>query len=319
MMVEADAQHQALAELLAQRQQLAGMAAHRAHGVGQHQGAQTPRQHVAQHRRQGAIEKGLAAGEAHLLQRHARRRRLAQTGRHLGRQEVDQRVVLRAALDVAALAGDAAERAGVEPERPQRRQGDDATPFPPGRQARIAKLRRVERAQGRIAANRPAQTRRRGREGGGRCCLLRCARVEEVARDRWSIGFPAPIAPPRGSAHRKEERTRRRGQGGARGSLRPGEGGVAGPAELGRVGTRFETIGHMQARAVEPLLRPGSRITSEESNDSGSAHPRTGTIPDLRRLDCRARGHGQRRHGEAGIFAFPQAWPCLVRSVGLCG
>ncbi len=146
MVVEADAQGQPVrAELRAQRQQGGGVIAHRLHGVGEHQGAEPPPERVAQHGRQLAVEERLAAGEAHLLHGQAVAGDLVQVARHLRGRHVRQGVVARAALDVAVAAGDVAQRAGVDPERPQPRQGHRRPPLPLGRHPRVAELRRIER------------------------------------------------------------------------------------------------------------------------------------------------------------------------------
>ena len=67
-MVEADAQGQPIAVILAQAHQARLALAHGLHGVGQHQGTQAAGQHRLQHWDQVAVHEGLTAGKAHLLQ-----------------------------------------------------------------------------------------------------------------------------------------------------------------------------------------------------------------------------------------------------------
>jgi hypothetical protein len=64
--------------------------------------------------------------------------------------QIDERVVGRRTLDIAARAGEIAERAGVDPERLEPVEGDMGARLPFGGDEGIAELGRIERARGRI-------------------------------------------------------------------------------------------------------------------------------------------------------------------------
>jgi hypothetical protein len=134
--------------------------AHRAHGVGEHQHLEPAGEGGAKHRHHVAVHEGLAAGEADLARSHSRR--LVEISLGLGDGQIDERVVGRRAFDVAALAGEVAERAGVDPQRVEPLQRDMRAPLAFGGDERVAELGRVERARGRIG-----EGRRFGQQGSG--------------------------------------------------------------------------------------------------------------------------------------------------------
>src|SRR5204863_3092934 len=84
----------------------------------------------------------LAAGEADLAGAEPAGLDLVEERRRLGRSDVDEPVVARARFDVAVLAGDVAERAGVDPKRLESLQRHGRTGLPGGRPIRVRKLAR---------------------------------------------------------------------------------------------------------------------------------------------------------------------------------
>jgi hypothetical protein len=75
--------------------------------------------------------------------------RLVETGLGLGKRQIDERIVPRRAFDIAGLAGEIAERAGVDPQRLQPLQRDMRPPFALSRDAKVPEFGRIERARGR--------------------------------------------------------------------------------------------------------------------------------------------------------------------------
>ena len=140
MMVEADPHRQPLA---GKRQQRRLEAPHRPHRVGQDQRLEAPLQRRGDHCGSVAVHERLAAGEADLA--GAERRRLVQIGQDLRQSRIDERVVGRGALDIAALAGEVAERPGVDPQRVEPRQGDPGAGLALRGDQRVSELGRVER------------------------------------------------------------------------------------------------------------------------------------------------------------------------------
>ena len=153
VMIQADAQHQPRTVPGPQRLQRRRVVAHRLHGIGQHQRAPAARQHRLQHPWQIAVEEGLTAGEADLLHRQAIAVDLRQVPVQLGGAEIGERIVARAAFDVAVPAGDVAERAGIHPKRPQGRQGDMRPGLATGGPLRVAELGRIKRPGGQVVGH----------------------------------------------------------------------------------------------------------------------------------------------------------------------
>ena len=71
----------------------------------------------------------------------------SEIGRRFGAGQVDQPVVAGRRFDVAVAAGDVAQRAGVEPQRVQRRAAPPRAPFAAGGLHRVTELRRVEQGR----------------------------------------------------------------------------------------------------------------------------------------------------------------------------
>jgi hypothetical protein len=90
--------------------------------------------------------------------------RLVEKGLGFGERQVDERVVCRRALDVAALAGEVAERARIQPQRLEMAEPDRSAALALRRDERVAELRRVDRARGCIAEGRGEN----GSQGGDR-------------------------------------------------------------------------------------------------------------------------------------------------------
>jgi len=138
VVIEADAQGQPVAVLLAQGQQRGLVAAHGLHRIGQHERFEPAVERLAEHLEHAGVHEGFAAGKADLARAHGGR--FAQEPHRIGGRQIDQRIVGRAAFDVAAGAGKVAQRAGVQPQRVEVLQRHAGARFPPGGDLWIAEL-----------------------------------------------------------------------------------------------------------------------------------------------------------------------------------
>ena len=117
----------------------------RPHCVGEHHDREPALEALLQHVRQGRVHERLAAREADLLGAPTVALDLVEECRHIRAIEIDQAVVPGARFDVAIAAGDVAERAGVEPERPQVPQRHAGARLAVGGEMRIFEFFRAER------------------------------------------------------------------------------------------------------------------------------------------------------------------------------
>ena len=121
-MIQAQPHFNLVAEtrLKVQKASLHARAHHRLHGVGQDQNVMPAFQrdlHQPDHLR---VHEGLSARKADLDRAEAKRVDLIEIGDHVRLGQVDQRIIGGRAEDVAVLALDIAQRAGVEPQRLER-------------------------------------------------------------------------------------------------------------------------------------------------------------------------------------------------------
>jgi hypothetical protein len=164
VVIDRDAHAQPAGMAPVQREQRLGLLHHRPHRVGQHQRLEAAAEHVCQHRRQVRVHERIAAGEADLLGAEAKQRRLVEIFADFGRREIDEAVVPGRGFDIAVAAGQVAQGSGVEPQGAQLPQRDRRPLFALGRDARVAKLCRVERTR----------SGRRGRAVDAQGSLLAC-------------------------------------------------------------------------------------------------------------------------------------------------
>ena len=97
-----------------------------------------------QHCRQPGVHERLAAGEADQAGAEAQRFDLVEIFIDLGAAQVNQPVIFGRGFYVAMLAGQVAQRAGIEPQRVQRSEGDLRPWLALGREERVLKLARIQ-------------------------------------------------------------------------------------------------------------------------------------------------------------------------------
>ena len=95
-----------------------------------------------QHREEMRVHERLAAGEADLARAEPEGRDFVEIGSYLSRRDVDEPIVVRTRFDIAVLAGDVAERAGIDPKRLQPLERDGCPPLARGSPVRICELAR---------------------------------------------------------------------------------------------------------------------------------------------------------------------------------
>jgi hypothetical protein len=114
-------------------------------------------------------------------------------GGHFGKADVDEPVVCRARLDIAALTGEVAQRAGVEPKGIQRGQADGGASLAGCRTVRVLKLHGIQRCAGssilhsHLAAFRGEPP---NQDSYGVKCRVRSAEDNRKSPNRWDM----PIA-----------------------------------------------------------------------------------------------------------------------------
>ena len=143
---------------LAQRDQRRLVPPHRLHRIGQDQRLEAAPERIVQHGEHVRIHERLAPGEADLVCAHPVDFDLVEEAGDVLRRDIDQRIVGRAALDVAAGAGEIAQGSGVEPQRFERGQRNMRARLALGRHLGIGKFldrqrRRLDR-EGRWSGRR---------------------------------------------------------------------------------------------------------------------------------------------------------------------
>ncbi len=136
-----------MAKARVQRQQRSLVPPHRPHRVGQHQSGKASRKAQIEDRDHVRVHERLAAGERDLAGGQLAISDLIEIRGDLGERQIHQCVVARRAFDIAALAGQVAQGAGVEPERLQRGHRDAGARLALGGDQRIAELGRIERGR----------------------------------------------------------------------------------------------------------------------------------------------------------------------------
>ena len=143
MMVEADPHDDPIAMLGADRGELSLEPPHRPHRVGEDEQIEAAVERRAHHRDHVGIHERLAAGESD--HPRAQSGRLGEIGFGLGEGQIDEPVVGRRTEDVAAPAGEIAERAGVDPQGVEPFQGHRSALLALGGEQRIGELVGIER------------------------------------------------------------------------------------------------------------------------------------------------------------------------------
>src|SRR5207248_8346585 len=118
-----DPDRQPIAIAIAEWKQRSLYLVHRLHRIGQPEGAKAARQGEMEHRRQFRVHKRLAAGEADQLRAEPKPLDFVEIFAGLRGAQINEPVVLWRWFDIAMLAGQVTQRAGIEPERvewPQR-------------------------------------------------------------------------------------------------------------------------------------------------------------------------------------------------------
>jgi hypothetical protein len=141
-MVEADPHRQPGAMFGLKRIEAGFEAAHRAHGVGQHQHFEAAPERRVEHAEHVGVHEGLAAGEADFTR--AEPACLVEEKIDFGQRRIDQGVVPGRAFDVAVLAGEIAQGAGVDPQRVEPLHRDARADVALRRPQRVAELGAVQ-------------------------------------------------------------------------------------------------------------------------------------------------------------------------------
>ena len=112
-MIEAHTDRQLRTVSLLQGEQFHFVPPHRLHRIRQHQHLEPAREGILQHRYEMRVHEGFAAGEADFSRAPAVAFDLIEIARRVVCAQVDQRIVRRAALDIAGRAGEVAQRPGA--------------------------------------------------------------------------------------------------------------------------------------------------------------------------------------------------------------
>src|SRR5262249_6015588 len=127
-MVERYANGQLVTKAILDVEKLSLAALHRPHRIGKRQNAESARETIPDHAEELRIHERLAAGEPDLFRAPAVALDLVEIRGDFVAREIEEPIVPRARFYVAVLAGDVAERSGVEPKRLQAPRRDTRAP-----------------------------------------------------------------------------------------------------------------------------------------------------------------------------------------------
>src|SRR5262249_46144495 len=165
-------------------------ALHGTHRIGQHQDPKATTEAIFQHAKKFRVHERLAAGKPDLFRSPSMALDLVKVGSNFIVREINEAVVPRTRFDIAVAASDVAERAGVEPKRPQPLQRDARARLTRRGEMGILELLRLKLRHRVAIAARPKLS------AGGRAptarCLLRLQRTRPKGA-AWLEGCAALV------------------------------------------------------------------------------------------------------------------------------